>query len=200
MRRRGRKQRRRGRADAGRDAKPAAAPGPSEQDGAAPPRHNADRAVRGPRGRQSDGHRRRRWGRHRRGPIPNVRGNRRRGRATLGRVLHLFSDDNYPVFGETLDGAAKRLSRKVMAALRPSLDALDPGRDGGRKRRGEVGYYGFAREASRCFGRSSAGGDRRHDPVGNVRGPAERLRWTTSDGEEDAGVVRARGEHERGGG
>lgn len=107
-------------------------------------------------------------------------------------VLELFSDSNFPTFGDTLDGAMGRLSRKLLDAVLPCLAELEGRRgvDGyeddeeEKEGGGAVGYYKFARESIR--GVRSSKTDRKHDPV-TIKGPAVRLRWTLANTSKDEG-------------
>jgi hypothetical protein len=121
-------------------------------------------------------------------------------------VLGLFSDANFPTFGDTLDGAIDRLSHKLLdTVLLPRLAELirglvdedddnDNDDDDDVERRMAVGYYKLEKETIRGGGggggRSSRGDRGRHDPV-IIKGNAVRLRWSAAritseeDGEND---------------
>lgn len=86
-------------------------------------------------------------------------------------VLLIFSDANFPSFGETLDGAMKRLSTKLMRVVRPCLQKLEENATatGGK----EVGYYKFTQESLK----SVRSAECRYDPV-SIKGPAVQLQWS----------------------
>ena len=92
-------------------------------------------------------------------------------------VLHIFSDANFPTFGETLDGAMKRVSTKLLSVIRPCLDKLEEyskvegGRGNGEGN--EVGYYKFTQQSLKSV-RLSEG---RYEPV-SIKGPAVQLQWS----------------------
>ena len=99
-------------------------------------------------------------------------------------VLQIFSDDNYPTFGESLDGAMKRLSTKVLSVLTPCFTELK-GRQQSHKNNDnkggvndkDVGYYKLTQESLKSVRSSSGSKDRRYDPV-SIKGPAVQLQWT----------------------
>ena len=85
-------------------------------------------------------------------------------------VLKVFSNES---FGETLDGAMKRLSTKLMNALHSVLTDLE-GEEGLNE---ELRYYKLIQNSSSNV-RSSGYGydDRRLDPT--IKGPAVELQWS----------------------
>ena len=95
-------------------------------------------------------------------------------------VLELFTNANFPSFGETLDGTMKKLSEKLFqGVLQPCLNEVLYSNDKSSKE-GGVGYYKFAQESlKRVRSAGSGGGDRRYDPV-SIKGPAVQLEWTLS--------------------
>jgi hypothetical protein len=87
-------------------------------------------------------------------------------------VLHIFSDAKFPTFGETLDGAMKRISTKLLSVISPSLKKMEEHskvRGGGK----EVGYYKFTRESLPSV-RSS---ENKYEPI-SIKGPAVQLHWS----------------------
>jgi len=89
-------------------------------------------------------------------------------------VLQLFSNDNFPTFGETLDGTMKSLAQKLLRVIQPCLNELESKRKEQRKQQ-QVGYYTFTQETLRSA--RSMGRDRKFDPV-SIKGPAVQLLWT----------------------
>ena len=106
-------------------------------------------------------------------------------------VLQLLSD---PTYGESLDGAMKRLSTKVLSVLAPCFTELKGSQSFNDKKGGvndkDVGYYKLSQESLksvRSSGNGSAGSsDRRYDPV-SIKGPAVQLQWTLVKLNEEEG-------------
>jgi len=89
-------------------------------------------------------------------------------------ILHLFSDDNIPNFGESLDGAMKRLSTKLLNVIQTCLAGVEA-QSSDMKMKGDdkgVSYYKLTEESLR----KGIGSNRRYDPV-TIKGPAVQLQW-----------------------
>ena len=96
-------------------------------------------------------------------------------------VLELFSDKNYPTFGETLDGAMQRLSRKLLDVILVSLTNLEANQEKESEdmRGGGLvgGYYKFTQQSVQNARSSTNSNHNKYDPV-SIKGPAIRLAWT----------------------